>query len=235
VLGITQPSYPSPLPSSVPPPPNTLPLAIPQVPVRVTVGGQELPICAVYMSINESLKSVTQAINELNPLLPPVPPNVLNDLFFPDLRAQPWYTAPGSSFSVAMAKALADNGFWESGGVLQWKNKGQGFLVNENSSNQPTDSNDSAYFLWDEVGGVNNVKGKATVVWYNTQATPNPSIPNDWKNRNNVDLNPDKRYWFWVLDAPGDANDVPGPVPLLGAAAAFRCSRQLRRRLAAAR
>jgi hypothetical protein len=176
VLGITQPSYPSPLPSSVPPPPNTLPLAIPQVPVRVTVAGQELPICAVYMSINESLKSVTQAINELNPLLPPVPPNVLNDLFFPDLRAQPWYTAPGSSFSVAMAKALADNGFWESGGVLQWKNKGQGFLVNENSSNQPTDSNDSAYFLWDEVGGGNNVKGKATVVWCNTQATPLVSL-----------------------------------------------------------
>jgi hypothetical protein len=237
VLGTTQPPYPQSLLPLVPPNVTTLPLAIPQVPVRVSVDGQDLPICAVYMSINDSLRPVADVIAELSPpntlILPPVVPN---DLLFPDLRAQPWFTAPGGSFAQAIARALADNGYWDIGGIHQWKNEGQGFLVNDNPTKQPTDSYDSAYFLWDVVGGDKNSKGKSRVVWYNTSQAPNPpTTPINWLGRDNDQLDPNTRYWFWVLDAPGDANDVPGPVPLLGAAAAFRCSRQLRRRLAAAR
>lgn len=234
VLGATQPPYPQSLLPLVPPNVTTLPLAIPQVPVRVSVDGQELPICAVYMSINDSLKPVADVIAELSPpnslILPPVVPN---DLRFPDLKAQPWFTAPGGSFAQAIATALADNGYWDIGGIRQWKNEGQGFLVNDNPTKQPTDSFDSAYFLWDVVGGSNNSKGKSRVVWYNKSQAPDPpTTPINWLGRDNDQLDPSTRYWFWVLDAPGGETSVPGPAPLLGAAAAFRCSRRLRRRLA---
>lgn len=235
VLGATQPPYPEPLPPVNPPLPG-LPLAIPQVPVRVTVAGQELPICAVYMSINESLRPVADAVAELSQstnLILPAP--VTTDLLFPDLRAQPWYTAPGGSFAQAMASALVENGFWDVGGTKhEWADEGQGFLVNENPSQQPNDSTYSAYFLWDEVGGASNLKGKSRVLWYNTVTDVGPDGMINWHARDNPDLDPNTRYWFWVLDAPGGETEVPGPVPLLGAAAAFRSSRRLRRRLAAA-
>lgn len=233
VLGATQPPYPAPLPP-VAPPLTALPLAIPQVPVQVAVAGQKLPICAVYMSINDSLRPVQDVIAELVP--PPallLPQPVPNDLLFPDLRAQPWFTAPGGSFAQAIATALVANGFWQTGSTIHpWADEGKDFLVNDNPSVQPDDSTYSAYFLWRANDENGNPDGKARVLWYNTKTDVNQDGSINWQARDEPNLDPDTKFWFWVLDAPGGETSVPGPAPLLGAAAAFRCSRQLRRRLA---
>jgi hypothetical protein len=231
VLGVTQPAYPTPLPPVVDPPLPPLPglpIAIPQAPVRVNVGGQELPICAVYMSINQSLTSVAAAVAQFPPNTLYLPSSVPNDLLFPDLRAQPLFTAPGGSLAQAIASALVDNGFWNVGPTAYpWADDGKGFLVNINPSQQPNDSTYSAYFLWRAMNENGIPEGKARVLWYNTNMDVAANGEINWQARDESNLDPDTKYWFWVLDAPGGATDVPGPGALLGAVAAFRCSRRL--------
>jgi hypothetical protein len=165
----------------------------------------------------------------------PVPPEVIPDpkveLFFPDLTLQPWYhqgPGPGNSVAVDWADSLSSNGYWDipgpaPGGTTQltWSADGSKMLVNEKIGNNPNQSNFSPYFLWDIDAG-KTVALNSEVVYYNSSA-------GKWENSAENKLDPDTKYWYWVLDAPG--TDVPGPLPLLGAGAAFGWSRRLRARV----
>lgn len=151
VLGSTQPAYPSPFLPTIPPGP----IAIPQTPVGVTptkppaLAGREIPICAVYMSANQSGQ--------------PVPPQLIPDpnidLFFPDLTLQPWYQGSGNSIAVEFADSLIENGYWDIPNTgtpnpsdttqLNWEDDGLKMLVNEKIGNNKNQSNFSPYFLWD--------------------------------------------------------------------------------------
>jgi len=229
VLGSTQPPYQGPLAPGNPPIKSPDQIAIPQVPVRVTIDGKVYPICAVYMSINDSGKFVKDQI--------PVPAQA-TDLLFPKLKEQPWFTAPGGSFAQKIAAGLVDNGFWEVNGVKHYWGKppqdssgkpdeGDGFLVNSKGKGPSTSSNFSAYFLWSEVGGVGNPKGKARYLWHQGKEQPG-SI--NWLAKDAENLDPNQKYWYWVIDSPGGTN-APSPLPLLGATAAFVWSRRFRQRL----
>lgn len=241
VLGSTQPSYSTlPLAPSIDPSTGKLiasEIAI-QAPTRVSVDGQDYPICAVYMSINDAFTTA-----EDSPLVADqaigVPEDVKNDLYFPNLREQPWYTAPGGSFAEKIAEALVANGYWDSAdGIHYWgnpsaatePNEGVGVLVNPNPlPGGPDESTLSAYFLWSEVGGATNAKGKARYLLYNTKQA---AADINWQARDADNLDPNTKYWYWVLDAPGpNAAEVPGPLPLLGTGAALAWSRRLRRRI----
>ena len=224
VLGSTQPAYPSPFLPTVPPGP----IAIPQTPVWVTptkppaFAGKQTPICAVYMSANQSGQ--------------PVPPEVIPDpdidLFFPDLTLQPWYQGSGNSIAVEFADSLIDNGYWDIPNTgtpdpldttrLNWEDDGLKMLVNEKIGNNKNQSNFSPYFLWDIDVKPRKVSLKSEVVYYNARS-------NRWENSAENTLDADTKYWYWVLDAPG--TEVPGPLPLLGAGAAFGWSRRLRQRV----
>ena len=195
VLGSTQPAYPSPFLPTIPPGP----IAIPQTPVWVTptkppaFAGKQTPICAVYMSANQSGQPVP-------PQLIPVPGIDLN---FPDLTLQPWYQGSGNSIAVEFADSLK-------------------MLVNEKIGNNKNQSNFSPYFFWDIDVKPRKVSLESEVVYYNTKS-------NKWENSAENTLDADTKYWYWVLDAPG--TEVPGPLPLLGAGAAFGWSRRLRQRV----
>lgn len=224
VLGSTQPAYPSPFLPTVPPGP----IAIPQTPVWVTptkppeLAGKPTPICAVYMSANQSGQ--------------PVPPEVIPDpsiaLNFPDLTLQPWYLGAGNSVAVDFAKNLSKNGYWDIPNTatsdpldttqLNWHDDGLKMLVNEKIGNNKNQSNFSPYFLWDIDVKPRKVSLKSEVVYYNTRSK-------QWENSAENSLDADTKYWYWVLDAPG--TEVPGPLPLLGAGAAFGWSRRLRQRV----
>ena len=200
------------------------------MPVRVTIDGKVYPICAVYMSIKDSLKPVKDQIT---------PPSAApTNLAFPDLKDQPWFTAPGGSFAQKMAAGLVDNGYWEINGVKHYWGKpplgsssppdeGNGFLVNSKGNGPPTSSNFSAYFLWSEVGGAGNSKGKARYLWH--QGNEKTGSIN-WLAKDAENLDPTQKYWYWVIDAPGGTN-APSPLSLLGATAAFVWSRRFRQRL----
>ena len=83
-------------------------------------------------------------------------------------------------------------------------------------------ANFSPYFLWDIDVKPRKVSLKSEVVYYNTKSKK-------WENSAENTLDADTKYWYWVLDAPG--TEVPGPLPLLGAGAAFGWSRRLRQRV----
>lgn len=202
-------------------PPTASQAVIPKTPVTVTVDGRDYPICAVYMSINDSGKQFL--------------PDSSLGLNYPTLEEQPWFTAPGGSFAQAMTTALIANGRWNDGTsnhywyqtpgpAVTTTNDGKGLLVNPDSIAQPTDSRDSPYFLWDVVGGP---MGKTRAVWFNTSSQ-------QWLARDSDNPDLSGKYWYWVLDPANgnNGNSVPGPVPLMGVAAAFGWSRRLRRRLA---
>ena len=227
VLGSTQPAYPSPFLPTIPPGP----IAIPQTPVWVTptkppaFAGKPGPICAVYMSANQSGQ----------PVPPEVIPDPSIDLFFPDLTLQPWYhqsPGPGKSVAEDWANNLSANGYWDIPDTstpapndttrLNWSADGLKMLVNEKIGNNDNQSNFSPYFLWDIDTKPRKVSLNAEVVYYNSRA-------GKWENSTENTLDPDTKYWYWVLDAPG--TDVPGPLPLFGAAAAFGWSRRLRQRV----
>ena len=224
VLGSTQPAYPSPFLPTVPPGP----IAIPQTPVWVTptkppaFAGKQTPICAVYMSASQSGQ----------PVPPEVIPGPAIDLNFPDLTLQPWNQAPGNSVAVNFADSLIKNGYWDIPDAatpdpldttrLNWNDDGLKMLVNEKIGNNPNQSNFSPYFLWDIDVKPRKVSLNAEVVYYNSRSKK-------WENSAENKLDADTKYWYWVLDAPG--TEVPGPLPLLGAGAAFGWSRRLRQRV----
>jgi MYXO-CTERM domain-containing protein len=184
--------------------------------------GKQTPICAVYMSANQSGQ--------------PVPPEVIPvpgiDLNFPDLTLQPWYQGSGNSIAVEFADSLIDNGYWDIPNTgtpdpldttrLNWEDDGLKMLVNEKIGNNKNQSNFSPYFLWDIDVKPRKVSLKSEVVYYNERS-------NRWENSAENTLDADTKYWYWVLDAPG--TEVPGPLPLLGAGAAFGWSRRLRQRV----
>jgi len=219
VLGSTQPAYPSPFLPTIPPGP----IAIPQTPVWVTptkppaLAGREIPICAVYMSANQSG----------TPVPPELIPDPSIDLNFPDLTLQPWYLGSGNSVAVDFADNLIKNGYWDIPDTgtpdpldtarLNWEDDGLKMLVNEKIGNNKNQSNFSPYFLWGK-----KVSPKSEVVYYNSSSRK-------WQNSAENSLDPDTKYWYWVVDAPG--TEVPGPLPLLGAGAAFGWSRRLRQRV----
>ena len=231
VLGSTQPKYDL---SNPPQPPALVPVdevAFLQSPIRVsgTYQGKDYnyPICAVYMSLNDSLQ----------PVKPQVIPatNVPTDLLFPDLRAQPWFLAPGGSLASDISTALINNGYWDpqGGPTNQWADDGIDLLANPNAN--PNKSPYSAYFLWGEQP--EGLKGR--YLWYQNNAgkitwqSDNSGMP-DGNGFDEPNLDPDKKYWFWVVDAPGGPPArVPGPLPVLGAGAAYGWSRRLRRRIRA--
>ena len=200
----------------------------------MTVDGKVFPICAVYMSINDSN---TKVEDQVPPSL--LPPAVPNDLLFPDLRAQPWFNN-GSADAVAFANALVDTGVWTINGVdFVFKQDGGcsnpypapaqcGLLVNKQlqAPNNPNDikSNPVPYFLWKASEGPGNTDGKARQVYLQQ-----PFGTGDWKQNDAPNLDPAQKVWYWVLDAPG--TDVPGPLPLFGAGAAYGWSRRLRKRI----
>ena len=195
----------------------------------MTVGGQAYPICAVYMSINQSNTKVADAID---PSL--LPPTVPNDVLFPDLMAQPWYDK-GTTAANDFANALIENGTWTIGGTDftfsnaanttddQNTSPGAGLQVNPKVQGNKNDSNPVPFFLWKspETGA----DGKARQVFVKQEGSKYT-----WSSQNADNLDKDTRYWFWVLDAPGDTA-VPGPLPLLGAGAAFGWTRRLRQRI----
>jgi len=224
VLDSTQPAYPSPfLPTILP-----SPIAIPQTPVWVTpskppaFAGRQIPICAFYMSANQSGQPVPAEVI----------PDPSIDLNFPDLTLQPWYQGPGNSIAVEFADSLIKNGYWDipdTGTLdpddttqLNWEDDGLKMLVNEKIGNNKNQSNFSPYFLWDLDVKPRSTSLKSEVVYYNTKS-------DKWENSAENTLDADTKYWYWVLDAPG--TEVPGPLPLLGAGAAFGWSRRLRQRV----
>ena len=166
----------------------------------------------------------------------PVPPEVIPDpkidLNFPDLTLQPWYQGPGNSIAVEFADSLIKNGYWDIPDTgtpdpddttqLNWEDDGLKMLVNERIGNNKNQSNFSPYFLWDIGVKPGKTSLKSEVVYYNTKS-------DKWENSAENTLDADAKYWYWVLDAPG--TDVPGPLPLLGAGAAFGWSRRLRQRV----
>ena len=124
VLGVSQPDYPSPFTPEVPPGP----IALPQTPVTVTLkNGSAYPICAVYMSIEQSGKPVSE-----------IPVSGV-ELKFPELDKQSWYLASGDSLAKDFANALIDNGTWSvpypspphASTTLNWNDEGFKMLVNE--------------------------------------------------------------------------------------------------------
>ena len=242
VLGVTQPAYPSPFD----PPTPASAIAIPQTPVWVRptkpplYAGTEVPICAVYMSAADSGKEVPA----------PIAPDPGPQLFYPDLTLQPWYDrgvgASGNSAARDWAKSLYGNGYWDvpdtsstiakSTKQLKWTADvlpavctsssatydcdGSGLLVNENEKFGEEFSHFSPYFLRD-ISEKSGRPLKTEVVQYDFK-------PDKWEAHEETGFDYNKAYWYWVIDAP---SDVPGPLPLLGAGAAFGWSRRLRQRV----
>jgi hypothetical protein len=194
-----------------PQPPLPAPLAVPQQPIEVTVQGKTYPICSVYMSVAESGTLVPPDI------FPVVPPNDIN---FPDLLTTPWYLAPGNNASdgaKAFAEALIATAEWQANGESDW-------LLNPNTSGNPNDSSmESAYFLWRDANGQFD-KGESVFLKKESASV--------WSIQTSNQLDPNARYWYWVVDAPIGPEEVPGPLPLAGVAVALGWSRRLRRRLA---
>jgi hypothetical protein len=194
-----------------PQPPLPAPLAVPQQPIEVTVQGKTYPICSVYMSVAESGTLVPPDI------FPVVPPNDIN---FPDLLTTPWYLAPGNNASdgaKAFAEALIATAEWQANGESDW-------LLNPNTSGNPNDSSmESAYFLWRDAKGQFD-KGESVFLKKESASV--------WSIQTSNQLDPNARYWYWVVDAPIGPEEVPGPLPLAGVAVALGWSRRLRRRLA---
>lgn len=227
-LGSTQPAYPSPsLPSG-----SRGPSAVPQAPVWVTTAkspagaGRPSPICAVYMSANQSGKAVPTNGSK----------GAKVDQYFPDLTLQPWYhQGPGLGNSVAVdwANSLSKNGYWDLPNTLtpdpddriqlSWSSAGQKMLVNEKIGDNRNQSDFSPYFLWDIDQKRRQVSLSSEVVSFNKQSK-------SWQESTVKPLSPDEKYWYWVLDAP-TTNSVPGPLPLLGAGVAFGWARRLRQRV----
>lgn len=195
-----------------PQPPLPAPLAVPQQPIEVTVQGKTYPICSVYMSVAESGTLVPPDI------FPVVPPNDIN---FPDLLTTPWYLAPGNNASdgaKAFAEALIATAEWQANGATDW-------LLNPNPTGNPNDSSmESAYFLWRDGAG-NFDKGESVFLKKTGKGM-------DWSIQTSNKLDPDTRYWYWVVDAPIGPESAPGPLPLAGVGVALGWSRRLRRRLA---
>ena len=146
--------------------------------------------------------------------------------------------ASGNSVAVDWADSLIDNGYWEVPDnstpvlgdtvTLRWStdgglaaNDGTTMLLNKKLGNNQNESNFSPYFLRGMTK--DNKKLDAQVVLYQND--------NLWKSRQETSLDYDKEYWYWVIDAPIDGTEVPGPLPLLGAGAAFGWSRRLRQRV----
>ena len=159
----------------------------------------------------------------------PLELNPPTDLFYPELELQSWYNpAQGASDAVDWSKGLVDNGYWSNGvSTLNWSDippiaddDGRTMLLNEKIGNNKNESDFSPFFLRDISKDKKNLK--AQVVFYNESS-------NRWENRQETSLEYTKPYWYWVIDAPG--TDVPGPLPLFGAAAAFGWSRRLRQRV----
>jgi MYXO-CTERM domain-containing protein len=133
---------------------------------------------------------------------------------------------------VEFADSLIKNGYWDipdTGTLdpddttqLNWEDDGLKMLVNEKIGNNKNQSNFSPYFLWDLDVKPRNTSLKSEVVYYNAKS-------DKWENSAENTLDVDTKYWYWVLDAPG--TEVPGPLPLLGAGAAFGWSRRLRQRV----
>lgn len=194
-----------------PQPPLPAPLAVPQQPIEVTVQGKTYPICSVYMSVADSGTPV--------PLNPDVSQPV-NDINFPDLLTTPWYLAPGNNASdgaKAFAEALIATAEWQANGASDW-------LLNPNPTGNPNDSSmESAYFLWRDGTG-NFDKGESVFLRKESSTL--------WSIQTSNQLDPDTRYWYWVVDAPIGPESAPGPLPLAGVGVALGWSRRLRRRLA---
>ena len=163
----------------------------------------------------------------------PVPPelNPPTDLFYPELELQSWYDgAQGNSDAVDWSTGLINKGFWSNGvSTLNWSdsppnddNDGRTMLLNENIGNNKNESDYSPFFLRDISKDKKNLK--AEVVFYNESS-------NRWERKPENSLEYETPYWYWVIDAPIDGTDVPGPLPLLGAGAAFGWSRRLRQRV----
>jgi hypothetical protein len=193
-----------------PVPPLPAPLAVPQQPIEVTVQGKMYPICAVYMSVADS---GTEVPPDVFPVLPP------NDILYPDLRQQIWFLSPGNNGlngAKAFADALIATTEWQTNGATDW-------LLNPNPTQNPNDSAmESAYFLWrDPVGTFD--KGESVLL-------KKKGPGSEWAVQTSNQLDPNQRYWYWVVDAPIGPETVPGPLPVVGAAAALAWSRRLRRR-----
>jgi hypothetical protein len=187
------------------------PLAVPQQPIEVTVQGKTYPICSVYMSVAESGTLVPP---DSFPVVPP------NDINFPDLLTTPWYLPPGNNASdgaKAFAEALIATAEWQANGESDW-------LLNPNTSGNPNDSSmESAYFLWRDAKGQFD-KGESVFLKKESASV--------WSIQTSNQLDPNARYWYWVVDAPIGPEEAPGPLPLAGVAVALGWSRRLRRRLA---
>lgn len=209
VLGNTQPPYPTPPLPIDPLVPVSKALAIPQEPIYVTVDGKAYPICAVYMSINESAQPLPPGT-----ILPPGAP--LEP--FPDLTQQPWIEPQAANNGSQTARAFTDALI----ATPYWQANGQMLQVNQNDLQNQSDD-ESAYFLW-KIG--NNAGDSSSTYYKITQGM------SGWEVNESTRTDLDERVWYWVLDAPGNGTEqAPAPLPLLGGAAALGWSRRLRRRI----
>lgn len=207
VLGRTQPPYPAPALASEPAGSAAQASAIPQEPVYVTVRGQVYPICAVYMSIQDS----GQPLPEDGAMADGARSEV-----FPDLKKQPWIRSQAPADGSRLAREFTDALI----ATASWQKHGQRLQVNRNDlSNQSDD--ESTYFLW----AIGAKDGFSASTFYRSGRGAS-----GWTVNQSSRVALDERAWFWVLDAPGQES-VPGPLPLLGAGAAFAWTRRLRRRI----
>jgi hypothetical protein len=125
------------------------------------------------------------------------------------LTKNTWYTG-NSNLANEFANAVLAK--LEQNPEAPWSSAWSSAINPTKPGNNPKE--DGPFFLWDITGGGQQAKASA----YN---------PNENGVNNGVNPDPDTFFWY-ALETRLDP--VPGPLPLLGAGAAFGWSRRLRRR-----
>lgn len=129
------------------------------------------------------------------------------------LKATLWYGATKKQTAKGYAEAVLD--FFGGTPVGNWA-----ATINETTPGSSGNvAYDGPYFAWNILA--NGVKAAR----YNANGSINDG--------GNPDVGPESSYWYVLsdIDPQEDPLPVPGPLPLLGAGAAFGWSRRLRRRL----
>lgn len=142
------------------------------------------------------------------------------DAYLTDKIYAPWYTN-GASDAEAFAQAITSSFPTEINASTDrlYKSINEG-PINNGNGNTKTDFS-SAYFLWANASKSNGRQEWVTA-YQDSNGNPGYKINSKFKP------DPDKAYWYFYADP---VNGAPGPLPLLGAGAAFGWSRRLRRRL----
>lgn len=172
-------------------------------PIPIAVAGIPYNLCTVYGSFDDLAPYLTSA------------------------EYAPWYdngdaTGNGADLAKKLADALTQQ-YYPGGEITDSANR-LFYALNDGPTNEGNGTTDfsSAYFLW---GDASRPSGRQEWVTAYQESNGNPGF----KTVSKFKPAPDQKFWYFYADDP--INGVPGPLPLLGAGAAFGWSRRLRRRL----